>query len=93
MGSEHLPCGVVPATDPQGPPPDANDPTWSTALPPSSHAASSPPSIRRGGLPHLNGLQTMHRASFLISIEGDDANLSWTSLPCGSVAVPIDRWL
>jgi hypothetical protein len=35
----------------------------------------------------------MHRESFLISIEGDDANLSWTSLPCGSVAVPIDRWL
>ena len=38
--------------------------SWSTALPPSSHAVESPQPIRRGGLPHLDGLQTTVRALF-----------------------------
>jgi hypothetical protein len=37
---------------------------WSTALPPSLHAASSPRPIRRGGFPHWDGLQTTVRAEF-----------------------------
>ena len=49
------------------------DATWSTARPPSSHAVLSPPPIRRGEFPHWDGFQAKARASFLNSIERDDA--------------------
>ena len=63
------------------PPPRGDGPrragrSWSTALPPSSHAVESPQPIRRGGLPHLDVLQTTVRAFFLWSIKGDDAGSS-----------------
>ena len=72
--------------------PHTNNRTWSTARPPSSHAAAPPRPIHRGGLPHLDDAQTTLRASFSKSIEGDDAGSLRTSHQCGSVAVPFDRW-
>jgi hypothetical protein len=47
----------------------------------------------RGGLPHLDDSRTTLRASFSKSIEGDNVGSLRTSHQCGSVAVPIDRWL
>jgi hypothetical protein len=58
--------------------------TWSTALPPFSHAALSPQLIRTGGLPHLDRFQATLCVSFLSSIEGDDAEASWTSISAGA---------
>ena len=69
-----------------------HEPTWSTALPPSSHAVLSPHLIRRGGLPHLDRFQ----ATVGVLFELDRRRRRWRLVDvdqCGSVAVEIERWL
>ena len=68
------------------------EPTWSTALPPSSHAVLSPHLIRRGGLPHLDRFQ----ATVGVLFELDRRRRRWFPVDvdqCGSVVVRIERWL
>ena len=58
---------------------------WSTALPPSSHAAWSPRPIYRGGLPHSCRCQTMFYASLSKTVEVSAAGSAWTSICAGTL--------